>query len=231
MLWLLLCLPGNYDMIGQPEPQVQEEIIEDAPQEEPEAKEEQKGSKEETKEESEEESKEEPQEELQLPDVPVDDIVEEISKAVESSVVDEARIRDIVREEIKEALKPLIEELETIKKSIQVEKPVKTEVSRKNKITDAPGAYSTQKSNTPEETWTLYLYTMEGCGPCIRSYNELLPLNGTNYKLYIAKNPTPFRDGSLVTRYPSYELYREGKFVKRWVGYTPVNTILEAVSE
>ncbi len=222
MLWLLLCLPGNYDMIGQPEPQVQEEIIEDAPQgnEEPEAKEEQK-----------EETKEEPQEELQLPDVPVDDIVEEISKAVESSVVDEARIRDIVREEIKEALKPLIEELETIKKGIQVEKPVKPEVSRKNKITDAPGAYSTQNSNTTEETWTLYLYTMEGCGPCIRSYNELLPLNGTNYKLYIAKNPTPFRDGSLVTRYPSYELYREGKFVKRWVGYTPVNTILEAVSE
>lgn len=82
------------------------------------------------------------------------------------------------------------------------------------------------------DTYVFYLYTMEGCGPCKRMYDEFVQRQGElPGALYIGKSPVRFRDGSQVMSYPALEVVKNGKIIKRFVKYTPFDSVLESISQ
>lgn len=222
MFWMLLMLPGSYDMIA--EPPVEEPVVETV--------------------------SEEPQEELSLeiPELPVEgspkDIAEEILEEVMKKLSekdrfltpsDEEIIRKIVREEIKEALKDVFPP----KKKEKVVIPPRTSEKDKEDYEAADLQVSELSSNAKKEVkleenkpnFILYLYSMDGCKPCNKAYDELIKESGRLFELYIGKHPTTFRDGTPVQNYPSYELWEDGICKKKWSGYTPISQIIDACNE
>jgi hypothetical protein len=210
-------LPGSYDMVSEPQEPAAETVIVD-----------------------------EQQEEIaeNIPTESEKDVAEEILAEVTKMLAekertltpaDEETIRKIVREEIKEALKT--EFLQ--KKKSQVVIPPNTSEKDKEDYLEA----DLQVANTPpkpkkdakqQETkpkYILYLYSMDGCSPCNKAYDELIKESGHIFELYVGKYPTTFRDGTPVANYPSYELWKDGLCKKKWAGYTPINTIIDACNE
>lgn len=90
----------------------------------------------------------------------------------------------------------------------------------------------TVPKTVPTPIYSLYVYTTEGCGPCIRMMNEIVP---RQYEfpgqVYVGKNPTTFRNGQTVTSFPAAEVVRDGVVIKRFVGYTQFDDILRVVKE
>lgn len=84
----------------------------------------------------------------------------------------------------------------------------------------------------PKPEYSLFIYTTEGCGPCIRMMNEIVP---RQYEfpgqVYVGKNPTTFRNGKPVTAFPAAEVVRDGIVIQRFVGYTSFDDILRAIKE
>lgn len=220
MLWMLLMLPGSYDMVSQVEEPVAEAVVEDI--------------SEDISEDASASIQEEPQIDI------AEEILQEVMKNLSEkdsflTSKDEEMIRKIVKEEIREALK----EVFPPKKEPQVVIPPKT--SEKDKEDYEAAALTAveipknKKSEAKKEEnkpkCILYLYSMDGCGPCNKAYDELIKDSGQIFELYIGKHPTTFRDGTPVVSYPSYELWKDGEFKKKWSGYTPKKYIIDACNE
>ena len=224
MLWMLLMLPGNYDMISEPpvdEPEVVE-VVEDASQEEAES------------------PTDEEEISPEIMEAIASRVMEKMSeKAKFLTVADEETIRKIVREEIREALKELLPPKNTsqavMPPNVSAEDKEDYEEADLRVVEPSSGEKQEEKKVVKQEeskpSCILYLYTMEGCAPCKRAYDELIKESGNYYALYIGKYPTTYRDGSPVQSYPSYELWKDGRCTKKWAGYTPISYIIDACTE
>lgn len=81
----------------------------------------------------------------------------------------------------------------------------------------------------------LYIYWMDGCGPCerMRKYvNE--NIESIPCRVWYVQSPAPFRDGAIVTAYPASEVVIGKKIVYRrygFVGYDDLLAILNQLIE
>ena len=110
--------------------------------------------------------------------------------------------------------------------------PVPVDIDAEEKKEESNKEVTAMLEEDLKPEYSLYIYTTEGCGPCIRMMNEIIP---RQYEfpgqVYVGKNPTTFRNGKSVTSFPAAEVVRDGVIVKRFVGYTPFDEILKVIQE
>lgn len=131
-------------------------------------------------------------------------------------------ILDARKEEEEEAVTDaLLDEIEP------TEPPV---VKVKTELTDVPVPVINNTNTEPEPTYRLNVYSLESCAPCARMLDELeardVPFDWREYRY----PQYTFHDGTHPRLFPSAELFREGRLIRRYAGYTSIDVIIQDIT-
>lgn len=146
------------------------------------------------------------------------------------TVLKDPSIETWIRGLISEILDARKEEEETEKLLEAIEPSDPPEVKVRTDLTEVPVPLLETEPPALKPLYKLNVYTFAGCQPCGRMLDELTakdpPFDWAEY-------PYPqytFHDGSLIPSFPAAELFREGKLVKRYLGYTSVEVIIQDIT-